>query len=351
MTSVSKAAAATDLTLSAIVDGQIADAADVTVPFGETETNIDEARATLSVTANDTHVKNLDDAITAGAGISKAVTTPGGDETLTLGVDTTGAATGDVLTKTVGGVAFEAVNAVPVGALLMWLSNTAPTKWLLCYGQLISLTTYKSLLDALLGGIAVADLAKDAGVTVTAANGVNLFTAAGHGLNNGDVILFSNSGGALPAGLSTSTPYYVINKTTNDYQVALEAGGSPVDITTDGTGTHKFHTTFGVPDMRGRFPLGQDDMGGSGANRVVATEADNLNQGSGAETHTLTTAEIPAHKHDLTINGGAGGSSVLGVVAGTTATNNTLIANAGSGGAHNNMPPYLTVNFIIYAGV
>ncbi len=58
-------------------------------------------------------------------------------------------------------------------------------------------------------------------------------------------------------------------------------------------------TTFNVPDIRGRFPLGKDDMGGSSANRVTATEADNLGQASGAETHTLTAAELAAHPHPL----------------------------------------------------
>ena len=56
-------------------------------------------------------------------------------------------------------------------------------------------------------------------------------------------------------------------------------------------------TTFNLPDMRGRLPLGQDDMGGSSANRVTAAAADSIGGSGGAETHTLATTEIPAHNH------------------------------------------------------
>ena len=59
-------------------------------------------------------------------------------------------------------------------------------------------------------------------------------------------------------------------------------------------------TTFNLPDLRGRFPLGKDSMGGVSADRVTVSEADNLGQGSGEENHTLTIAEIPSHSHAYT---------------------------------------------------
>ena len=47
-------------------------------------------------------------------------------------------------------------------------------------------------------------------------------------------------------------------------------------------------TTFNVPDMRGRFPLGQDDMGGTSANRVVDTDADALAGADGDELKDIS---------------------------------------------------------------
>lgn len=65
-------------------------------------------------------------------------------------------------------------------------------------------------------------------------------TAGYHELANNDVLTLSNSGGALPAGLSAGTVYHVINAVagTGAFQVSLTEGGSAVNITDAGTGTH-----------------------------------------------------------------------------------------------------------------
>lgn len=70
----------------------------------------------------------------------------------------------------------------------------------------------------------------------------------------------------------------------------------------------------------------------------------------GAETHTLTTAEMPSHRHTnvQVLNNAAGGS---GATAGH-ATNGgasgsseaaSLLGLTGGGGAHNNLQPYIVV--------
>ena len=89
MTSTLKTTAATALTQSQFVDGEAyeIDASDFTTPFAETEANIDEARATVSVSAGDTHVKTLDAAIVAGTGVTVTKTNTGADEALTVAAD------------------------------------------------------------------------------------------------------------------------------------------------------------------------------------------------------------------------------------------------------------------------
>lgn len=49
-------------------------------------------------------------------------------------------------------------------------------------------------------------------------------------------------------------------------------------------------TTFNVPDMRGRVPLGKDNMGGTSADRVTDTDADTVGGYGGHQ-------EIQAHSH------------------------------------------------------
>ncbi len=72
----------------------------------------------------------------------------------------------------------------------------------------------------------------------TADAGTDTITATGHGYNNGDLVWLTNTGGALPAGLSADTPYYVVGATTDTLQMSLTSGGSARDITGAGTGTH-----------------------------------------------------------------------------------------------------------------
>ena len=72
----------------------------------------------------------------------------------------------------------------------------------------------------------------------------------------------------------------------------------------------------------------------------------------GAETVTLTTSQIPAHKHNLKLvnpDGDDGNKSTTQIHYGYNGEGNTFYSNAnamettGGGEAHNNMPPYLAV--------
>jgi hypothetical protein len=72
--------------------------------------------------------------------------------------------------------------------------------------------------------------------------GTDFITKSSHGLNNGDTIKFISTK-ILPQPLLTDTTYYVINKTTNTFQISTTSGGSVIDITTPGTGTLSFYYT------------------------------------------------------------------------------------------------------------
>ena len=69
--------------------------------------------------------------------------------------------------------------------------------------------------------------------TFTAAT-TDILTFQGRSFTVGDRVRLLNSGGALPAGLSSLIDYFVI---TGD-KLALTSGGSAVDVTGTGTGTH-----------------------------------------------------------------------------------------------------------------
>ena len=111
-------------------------------------------------------------------------------------------------------------------------------------------------------------------------------------------------------------------------------------------------TTFKLPDLRGRVPIGAGQ--GSGLqDRVIAATG-------GAETHTLTTSELAAHDHNVTVtkrvtdDDATGGSPFSMLVASRnvstsseTAVDGAETDNTGGGQAHNNMQPFLVLNHII----
>jgi hypothetical protein len=68
------------------------------------------------------------------------------------------------------------------------------------------------------------------GLTATAST--DKITATSHGLSNGAKLILRNP---TAGGLSDGRVYYLVSAATNDFKVALTAGGSAVDITTDGT--------------------------------------------------------------------------------------------------------------------
>lgn len=138
-------------------------------------------------------------------------------------------------------------------------------------------------------------------------------------------------------------------------------------------------TTFGVPDKRDRASFGKGDMGGTAANRITNQSGGwvgtTLGAAGGAQTHTLTSGETAAHTHPTTVSlndpghqhfvpqgasnvytGLAGGSATASQAGVNTTGSQTGIsvsvavnANAG-GGAHNNLPPGIVCNYIIFAG-
>ena len=112
-------------------------------------------------------------------------------------------------------------------------------------------------------------------------------------------------------------------------------------------------STFGLPDLRGRVPM----QPGQGPGLSPRARGD----APGTEAHTLILPELPAHSHSLSANSGNGNDDApFGRVMARSpagipqyvASNNTAMAVdavsvTGDSQPHNNMQPYLTLNFII----
>jgi microcystin-dependent protein len=145
-------------------------------------------------------------------------------------------------------------------------------------------------------------------------------------------------------------------------------------------------STFALPDLRGRFPLGRDSMNmgtfvtsiadgslittiSSSADRVTDVTADTVGLGNGQEEVDVAVNNLPDHTHDLKGNAGnqyyafrnvpgepadtdaIGGNGPSGAATGQYLSNSGGIDTTSSLGLPINvMNPYLTINYIIFTG-
>jgi microcystin-dependent protein len=197
---------------------------------------------------------------------------------------------------TVGGILSAPKGTIPIGFVGDFAGSSAPSGWLLCYGQQVSTTTYAAL-------------------------------------------------------------YAVLG-------------------TTYGSGAG----TFGIPDLRGRATFGQDNMGGSAANRITVAggnfDGTVLGGIGGGQNQTLTLGQLPtgitstgtftanaanvvtANQDVATFSTGAGGSTQwqawptgTSIVRNTLTSSGTVTSNNTSGTSHPVLNPAIITNKIVYAGV
>ena len=78
--------------------------------------------------------------------------------------------------------------------------------------------------------------------SVTFTDAGDLVTLASHGFRNGDSVLFTTI--TSTTGVVVNTTYYIINATTNTFQISTTYGGAAVNLVNDGTGTVVYGTTM-----------------------------------------------------------------------------------------------------------
>ena len=182
-------------------------------------------------------------------------------------------------------------------------------------------------------------------------NTTDTWTLAAHGLLNGDIVDLTNAGGALPAGYTVNTVYFVVNRAVNTFQLSLTRGGAIVDGTTNGTGTQTVHNKFQLPDIRGHVLAALDNLGGVAASVITSASTNGANAiilggKFGAQTHAITVAEMPSHAHVQQYKAtSAGATDIRGTIDTVGATSASAIStqSTGGGGAHSNTQPAMAV--------
>ena len=132
---------------------------------------------------------------------------------------------------------------------------------------------------------------------------------------------------------------------------------NPYKFVVDNTGN-----TIKTPDLRGRFILGANPVKINGTTANFDRNIRNINENGGEETHKLLEGEMPSHRHYVAANKDGVGELNQGAMAfyavwGNDASyylsNVEAEANLGKSSskgndeAHNNMPPFYVLTYII----
>lgn len=262
-----------------------------------------------------------------------------------------------------------------VGTVKAWAGFVAPASYFFAAGQEVSRATYSNLLTTI-------TLVQN----VTCSSGSNVITsladASQLGLNT------AVEAACLPAGAK------VVSKTSTTATLTANAVSSQTTSATfypwgNGNGT----TTFNIPDLRGKAPIGRNNMNGTASivlnSTYFLTDPNGLGVNGGLQFSQLIQPNVPAytptgsisvtlndpgHVHPVNIPSpgsiiaGQGGGTFnaftstggVGVTNAFTATTNvtgitvssqtfTGSGNGGSSTPFSNIPPSITLNWIIKA--
>ncbi len=229
-------------------------------------------------------------------------------------------------------------DATPAGVINQFAGEIAPNGYLLCQGQAISRTAYASLFNVISTKYGAGD-----GSTTFNLPDLRGRVPVGKDDRDTDFKTLGAKGGEKAHTLTVQEmPSHNHNAT-----LTINSGGAHTHSASSNSAGAHTHSVSGSAASAGghthTYGYGKSAYAGGAGNTVPALDnygVGNTNTNSaGAHTHSVsgTAASNGAHSHTITVNSGGA----------HTHTGTVSIGSTGGGQAHNNMQPYIVLNYII----
>lgn len=231
-------------------------------------------------------------------------------------------------------------SGIPAGTIAPYAGSTAPTGWLLAYGQAVSRTGNTAGLFAAIG------------TQYGAGDGSTTFNLPDL---RGRVLAGKDDMGGTAAGRMTVTLTGTKAATTNGNITGLSStAGLSIGMRAFGTGIGANAVITAITSATALTLSVNSTSTGATPIRFAVVDGATLGAVGGAHTHALAIEQMPSHTHTITAPAipsqigysGFSDNSALNAVA---SSNGDVSGASGSSQAHPNMQPTMVVNYIIKA--
>lgn len=218
----------------------------------------------------------------------------------------------DILSSQYNTLRTEVLSSRPIGQIELWGTNSAPDDFLLCQGQAVSRSTYSALFAII-------------STTYGTGDGSTTFN-------------LPNLQGKVPVGRNSSD---------TDFDTLGETGGAKTHTLTEAQmPVHTHGVNDGGHNHSLNNPSHSHSVSDPGHRHTIAFAVNNNKNYSGTGRNPIE-ADNPTNNNTSTVTTGISVAAATTSVSANAAATGITIQNAGAGSAHNNVQPYIVLNYMI----